>query len=401
MVDYPSIIKVGPGQYDNNIENYYQIFNENTYYIAENEDIKDTKAKSIDDLFSEVPYVYDEYDAEIKDLIQRYNNKYGQNINKNNQKFFETELEFRETIKKMISDLKENSIIKELPMPNVDIDLVYANFDKTLAAEFINKTSGKTIDKDTVYRGGDGTIPSWSSLLTGLKWIFESKLSAKEREKIPNIKLIEYCSRLADSKLNLPNFKAISCRCIENNVYKDNLDDCSHQFMLGDKANLFEYIAEELSKDEENIENKKKAIEYYPSIGDDENYLKICNLNLYKLSNKEVSKKCIDEMAITEYDFKRKHCGLEGYKSMPNKACCSVHIQGINENSEKFDNYYCANIKNSKDEIEAFKTETKARKEFYDEIEISVEVDCHKIDSFSLIYRLSFKMLVILLIILD
>ena len=402
MVDYPSIIKVDPNQYDNNIENYYQIFNEDTYYIADNEDIKDTKAKSIDDLFSEVPYVYDKYDTEIKDLIQRYNNKYNQNINKNNQKFFETELEFRETIKRMISDLKEKSIIKELPMPNVDIDLVYGNFMKTLAAEFINKNTGETIDKDTVFRGGDGTVPSWSSLLTGLKWIYESKVSNKEEgDNKPNIRLVEYCSRLADSKLSLPNFKAISCRCIENNVYNNNLEDCSHQFMLGDKDNLFEYIAEELSKDIENIENKKKAIEFYPLIRDNKNYLKLCNLNLYKLSNKEVSKKCVDEMAITEYDYKRKHCALEGYTAMPNKECCSVHIQGMNENLEKFDNYYCANIKNSEEGIEAYKTETKIRKEFFDELEISVEVDCLKTDSHSLKCRLSFIILLLLLIILN
>ena len=398
MVDYPSIIKVEPNQKNNNIDNYYQVFNENTYYIADNEDINDTEAKSIDDLFSEVPYVYDAYDAEIEDLISRYNSKYNQNISKTNQKYFETELEFRETIKNMISDLKKNSIIQDLPKPNVDIDLVYGNFMKTLAAEFINKNTGDVIETDTVYRGGDGTVPSWSSLLTGLKWIYENQLENTTDENKPTIRLVEYCSRLADSKINLPNFKAISCRCIENNVYKDNLDDCSHQFMLGDKDYLFEYLAEELEKDEENIENKKKAIEKYPTIKENENYLKQCNLKLYKLSNKVISQKCVDGMTITEDDYTNRHCTSEGYKPLPGKECCSVHIQGTNEDNEKFDNYYCANIKNDEKEIEAYKEDTKAIKEFYEEIEISVFVDCHEKDSYSFMFSLSFKILVLLLL---
>ena len=160
----------------------------------------------------------------------------------------------------MIHDLKQKSIIKDLPIPNVDIDLVYSNFKQTLAAEFINKNTLEVIEKDTVFRGGDGTVPSWSSLLTGLKWIYEQQKNIVGNNNV--IRLVEYCSRLADTDINLPNFKAISCRCIENNVYKDNLDDCSHQFMLGDKAHLFNYISEELMKDEPVIKNKKDALNF-------------------------------------------------------------------------------------------------------------------------------------------
>ena len=51
-----SIIKV----YKNNdIEKYYQVFDENCYYISENKNMKFTKAKTIDNLFSEVSYIYD------------------------------------------------------------------------------------------------------------------------------------------------------------------------------------------------------------------------------------------------------------------------------------------------------------------------------------------------------
>ena len=397
MVDYPSIVKVDSTSQNNNIEDYYQVFNENTYYIAENEDIKDTNGKTIDDLFAEVPYVYDAYDTEIKDLIQRYNTKYKKSINKNSQKYFETKAEFTETIKKMIAELKNISIIKDLPKPNVDIDIVYGNFMKTLAAEFIDKTTGAVKDKDTVNKGGDGTVPSWSSLLTGLKWIYESQLTSnKYRNKNVNIRLVEYCSRLADTSLNLPNFKAISCRCIENNVYKNDLDDCSHQFMLGDKAHLFEYISEELGNDDENVTNKKNAIEFYPTVRENDDYLNLCNLKLYKLSNKEVSKKCVDGMTITERDFKRNHCYLEGYASLPHKDCCNVHVKGTDVDYEQFDSYYCYNIKNNEESKNEFIADTKAKTEFYDELSVTVYVECPPNYSNPFL-KISFKELVLLL----
>ena len=66
-------------------------------------------------------------------------------------------------------------------------------------------------------QGGDGTVPTWSSLFIGLKGIYD-----KQKEKLPQeIKLIEFCSRLSSSnskysfndKIN-QKFIALKCECL-------------------------------------------------------------------------------------------------------------------------------------------------------------------------------------------
>lgn len=78
---------------------------------------------------------------------------------------------------------KKISEIKDLPIPPVDIDIVFSTFNPTLAAEFVNgtlnmlpKTKGGPVNK-----GGDGTVPSWSPVLTGLKWIYEKEKNNLEQ----------------------------------------------------------------------------------------------------------------------------------------------------------------------------------------------------------------------------
>ena len=57
----------------------------------------------------------------------------------------------------MINDLKQNSIIKDLTIHKVDIDLVYINFKQTTFTESVNKSFLDVIEKeDAAFIGGDG-----------------------------------------------------------------------------------------------------------------------------------------------------------------------------------------------------------------------------------------------------
>ena len=59
--------------------------------------------------------------------------------------------------------------------------------------------TGEFLKKDDILKngkkiisGGDGTVSTWSTLLVGLKWIYDKKM-----DDLPqNIKLVEYCSKL-------------------------------------------------------------------------------------------------------------------------------------------------------------------------------------------------------------
>ena len=70
----------------------------------------------------------------------------------------------------------EKSLIKDLPIPPVDIDIVYSTFNPTLVAEI---TDQNLEFPKQVKKGGDGTVPTWSSLLTAFKWIYD-----KEKNKL-------------------------------------------------------------------------------------------------------------------------------------------------------------------------------------------------------------------------
>jgi len=185
-------------------------------------------------------------------------------------------------MKKVAIDYYENmSRTKDLPPPPVDTDIIYSSFAKTNAA-FVLKESDFSEKGDTYYKGGDGTVPSWSSLLTGLKWIYDKKKKNLKQK----FKLIEFCSRLSESgkyKFD-PNaeqdFIAIGCSCLnKKNKYKDALEPCKHAAMINDE-NLIEYIFSVV--DDPKVENKvtkakKTAVKKYDSKKD---YESICNSEL-------------------------------------------------------------------------------------------------------------------------
>ena len=164
--------------------------------------------------------------------------------------------------------------------------MVYASFFPTISLLVLDD---KNFTKEgSIYeKGGDDTVPTWSSLLTGLKWIYDKK----KKNLTQNIKLVEYCSRLAEAgqyqynPFIEQNFSAISCECLdkEKNVYKDDISGCSHATMLHDEY-LFKYIYSVVNNIKENINNnidtKKEALKKYDKYYD---YVGECNNDIYNI----------------------------------------------------------------------------------------------------------------------
>ena len=232
-----------------------------------------------------IPYVYDDNDKEaINFLLDRFNNLFSQEYGEIDESYFESFEFIRKGIKASIEYQKEIDLIKDLPVPPVDTELIYSSFLPTYAMFFFNEK----IDKYILEKGGDGTVPTWSSLLTGLKWIYD-----KKKNNLPqNIKLIEYCSRLATSekfKFN-PNknqkFSALGCRCIDdtNNYFteKKEKEKCDHSKMLSDNVlinYLFSTIYDSISNNDI-TEIKKSALKNYDS---QFNYIEECNNDIFEI----------------------------------------------------------------------------------------------------------------------
>ena len=198
--------------------------------------------------------------------------------------YFETKAQVREGCKKSIEYNNNISIIKDLPAPPVDTDLIYASFAHTSAA-FILYDQDFTKEGTIFNKGGDTTVPTWSSLLTGLKWIYEKKTNNLS----PKYKLVEYCSRLGKSGKYAfnPNveqdFIALGCSCLnKNNQYDSSYGDCTHAALINDDT-FIDYLLSVVDDPKIGItysNNKKKAIlNYNPN----SNYESLCNYDLKRI----------------------------------------------------------------------------------------------------------------------
>ena len=238
----------------------------------------------LDELYSEkCPYVYDNKEA-VDFLLERYNSDFAEEFGEIDRSYFETFDHIKKGKKESISYHDKIDIIKDLPPPPVDTDLVYASFLETYAALVMNEQDF-TQDGDIYNKGGDGTVPTWSSLLTGFKWIYEKKMNNLTQ----NYKLVEYCSRLGKSgkyKFNPEieqSFIALGCSCLDkDNTYKDKTDDCSHASMINDDV-LIDYIFSVVDDPKEKIEvtdsKREAARNYIPEY----DYESQCNYELKKL----------------------------------------------------------------------------------------------------------------------
>ena len=279
IFDQPMVIQVdNTTDIDENNFNKTEYCNKNPtkcFYNIE----KGGERRSIEELYSMGNYTYNL--SQMQEFFDTYNqNKeiYGlkENVTLSD---FETEEEFRKENLLQIAHQNNISLTNDLPIPPIDTDIIYSPIVSTMA--------GKLLEDDvvqygkTIHSGGDGTVSTWSSVLVGLKWIYDKNMNDLPQK----IRLVEYCSKLSkDFPYNeTNNFIALGCGCLENNEY-NNLDDCSHQSMLFD-SNIITYI-KNVSSNETNITNDRvNAAKRALSINDMTQYEQKCNLVLVHLAD--------------------------------------------------------------------------------------------------------------------
>jgi len=250
---------------------------------------------SLDTIFEgngKYPYNYKEFEI----LLDEYNKNYAQKYNKTlSKEDFETEEDFKKRGQRNAEFVAKNRLIQDLPIPPVDTYLIYGNyFDTDVGFVYDNVKKDKThFDGDEILRsGGDGTVPNYSSFLTGLKWLYEKKIYNLPQE----IKLIEYCSliskegnKYAYNKDTFKNktFAGLACNCLNPDYKSYNSNNCAHAAILLDSY-LLEMLKNEFLFDEKNnnfSEEKKNAIKQYNKFID---YEQTCNDALYYLNREDM-----------------------------------------------------------------------------------------------------------------
>ena len=200
----------------------------------------------LDNMYSatnKCPYVFKNTQA-VNYLVNRFNIYSSSKFGRIDSSYFDSYDQIKAGVKASIRFQDNSSLIKELPLPPVDTDIVYASYAPTINMVVANDadfSSGGSV----LYRGGDNTVPAWSPLLTGFKWIYEMKKDASYKKKV---RLIEYCSRLAKSGQykydanKQQTFAALGCSCITSkNEYESKTSECTHAAMINDDV-LIEYI---------------------------------------------------------------------------------------------------------------------------------------------------------------
>ena len=262
-----------------NIESYCGIKNNSLYYSQE--ECKDEKC--IDNIYLENgPYPFEDKEKN-KVFIDRFNEKYSDEFDgkKIDNSYFESKESFKKKIKTLIEHHKKISITQSLPIPPVDTDILYSTYNPTKTTFLFDKNK-KDNFADILDYGGDDTVPNWSSLLTGFKWLYDKKVNNLKQE----IRLVEFCSKLGkDGKYKFDEdkskiFSAISCDCIDkNNNYVSNVNPCNHGAMISDSF-IVKYMEAVVNNKTESIvysRDKKNAVDdYNPNL----NYVYECNNDL-------------------------------------------------------------------------------------------------------------------------
>ena len=136
-------------------------------------------------------------------------------------------------------------------------------------------------------------MPNYSTLLTGMKWLYEKKMNNLSQE----IKLIEYCAlagkegnKYAYNKDTFKNktYIALTCNFINEDYKSFNSIDCIHSAIPQDSY-VIDLIKKELIFDENNLndfnEDKRKAIKLYNKSID---YEQTCNEALYYFNREDM-----------------------------------------------------------------------------------------------------------------
>jgi len=277
-------------------QNYQDIFGIKNNKFNKYTSLNGQKKTPLECLFNghaKYPYNFDEF----YELLDEYNAKYASKYNKTLSKSdFETEEEFQLKGKKNIEYNKKNNLLTGLPISPVDTYIIYGNYHSTdVGFVYDDGKKEKTgFDKNEyLTTGGDGTVNNYSSMLTGMKWLFE-----KKTKNLPQtIKLIEYCS-FAGIKGNKyaydhntfkdKTYIALSCDCINPDNKSFNSIDCTHSAIPQDSY-VIDLVKKEIITDEKNLEeftqDKRNAIKIYDSNFD---YEQSCNDALYFLNRDDM-----------------------------------------------------------------------------------------------------------------
>ncbi len=272
------------------------VYNSSLLYLKGEDKSEEDSKTPLDSLFegnAKYPYTFNEFNILLEEYNKNFAEKYNKKLTKDD---FETEEEFQQKGKKNIEYVKNNSLIQDLPIPPVDTYIVYSNYHNTdIGFIYDNKNKDKsTFDSDEYLgNGGDGTVPNFSTMLTGMKWLYEKKKNNLKQ----TIKLIEYCSIAGKEgnkyAYNHNNFKdktfvALTCNCINPDNKSYNNVDCSHAASPKDSY-MIDLIKNEIVFDENNLndfnDDKKKAIKSYDKSFD---YEQTCNEALYFLNREDM-----------------------------------------------------------------------------------------------------------------
>ena len=272
------------------------VYNSSLLYLTGEDKSEEDSKTPLDSLFegnAKYPYSFNEFNILLEEYNKNFAEKYNKKLTKDD---FETEEEFQQKGKKNIEYVQNNSLIQDLPIPPVDTYIVYSNYHNTdIGFIYDNKNKDKsTFDSDEYLgNGGDGTVPNFSTMLTGMKWLYEKKKNNLKQK----IKLIEYCSIAGKEgnkyAYNHNNFKdktfvALTCNCINPDNKSYNNVDCSHAASPKDSY-MIDLIKNEIVFDENNLndfnDDKKKAIKSYDKSFD---YEQTCNEALYFLNREDM-----------------------------------------------------------------------------------------------------------------
>ena len=287
--DCPTVITKSINPTEENFQNDYYCNKTGVNYFYQGE-CNNNEKNCLDQIYysEQCPNPYDNTKA-VNFILNNFNKDYSDiygNISKN---YFDSHETIRNGINNSISYQNNNNLLNDLPFPPVDIDLLYASYYPTYVSYVFDDNDFKK-NITGFKRGGDQTVPTWSSLLPGLKWIYDKKKNNINQ----NIKLIEYCSRLSisekykyDPKKD-QNFIALGCACLdeEKNIYNDT-SKCTHSTMLSDEY-IFEYIySVSNSPNEKNnyTYSKKEAINNF---NETFNYTRECDLNIFDILNSDI-----------------------------------------------------------------------------------------------------------------
>ena len=282
VLNCPTIVEEAvdeSGNLPNDFQKYCGKTDPNLFYQKR---CDNTEKQCLDKLYSKhLIYPYEKSGEKMQYFINKWKeSKYMKTLGDLNDEYFPDEIKYKASPQKQLDFHEKISITKDLPIPPVDTDIIYAKYNPTPAMYIFDKDNFNKKFK-IQYKGGDGAVPSWAPLISGLKWIYDTKKYNLDTK----IKLVEFCSRLSKNSkyaydpLNPDQkFAAISCNCLdENNTYSNT--NCYHAVMIGDSI-FFNYIDSIINDPKFKNELTDEKIKAYNRYNISTDYEQQCNSEL-------------------------------------------------------------------------------------------------------------------------